>query len=187
MTRMLLGEHPMDLATIFEWFAQESMTAAEQTKVPIEREMWLRLGSLWMAAAQRSRDEQQSTASEVTSSSRRSCNQHCAFAHIHANKLCNPARWPLVRFGQGCGLLAHVQAERSLVFSPDYLAEPLMPDPLPTKDGGVLRTIGDVRASWLHSRRSASGLITGSRSIGYLYTSGCRAVDPAGLRRAVEG
>ena len=41
----------MDLATIFEWFAQESMTAAEQTKVPIEREMWLRLGSLWMAAA----------------------------------------------------------------------------------------------------------------------------------------
>ena len=34
----------MDLATIFEWFAQESMTAAEQTKVPIEREMWLRLG-----------------------------------------------------------------------------------------------------------------------------------------------
>ena len=39
----------MDLATIFEWFAQESMTAAEQTKVPIEREMWLRLGSLWMA------------------------------------------------------------------------------------------------------------------------------------------
>ena len=58
MTRMLLGEHPMDLATIFEWFAQESMTAAEQTKVPIEREMWLRLGSLWMAAAQRSHDEQ---------------------------------------------------------------------------------------------------------------------------------
>ena len=47
----------MDLATIFEWFAQESMTAAEQTKVPIEREMWLRLGSLWMAAAQRSHDE----------------------------------------------------------------------------------------------------------------------------------
>ena len=46
MTRMLLGEHPMDLATIFEWFAQESMTAAEQTKVPIEREMWLRLGWL---------------------------------------------------------------------------------------------------------------------------------------------
>jgi hypothetical protein len=58
MTRMLLGEHPMDLATIFEWFAQESMTAAEQTKVPIEREMWLRLGSLWMAAAQRSHDDQ---------------------------------------------------------------------------------------------------------------------------------
>ena len=52
----------MDLTTIFEWFAQESMTAAEQTKVPIKREMWLRLGSLWMAAAQRSREEQQMAA-----------------------------------------------------------------------------------------------------------------------------
>jgi hypothetical protein len=51
----------MDLATIFEWFAQESMTAAEQTEVPIQREMWLRLGSLWMAAAQRSRGEEQFT------------------------------------------------------------------------------------------------------------------------------
>ena len=54
---MLLGEHAMDLATIFEWFAQESMTAAEQTKVPIERELWLRLALLWRAAAQQSRDE----------------------------------------------------------------------------------------------------------------------------------
>lgn len=27
-----------------------------------------------------------------------------------------------------------------MVFSPDYLAEPLTPDPLPTKDSGVLRT-----------------------------------------------
>jgi len=66
MSRMLLGEHPMDLTTIFEWFAQESMTAAEQTKVPIEREMWLRLGSLWMAAAQRSHDEQQFTSASLT-------------------------------------------------------------------------------------------------------------------------
>jgi hypothetical protein len=34
------------------------------------------------------------------------------------------------------------------VFSPDYLAEPLTPYPLPTKDGGLLRTIGDARAYW---------------------------------------
>jgi hypothetical protein len=34
-------------------------------------------------------------------------------------------------------------------FSPDYLAEPLTPYPLPTKDGGVLRTIGDARAYML--------------------------------------
>jgi hypothetical protein len=36
------------------------------------------------------------------------------------------------------------------VFSPDYLAEPLTPYPLPTKDGGVLRTIGDARAYMLN-------------------------------------
>jgi hypothetical protein len=36
-----------------------------------------------------------------------------------------------------------------MAFSPDYLAEQLMPHPLPTKDGGVLRTIGDVRAYML--------------------------------------
>jgi hypothetical protein len=32
-----------------------------------------------------------------------------------------------------------------LVFSPEHLAERLMPYPLPTTDGGVLRTIGDAR------------------------------------------
>jgi len=35
------------------------------------------------------------------------------------------------------------------VFSPDYLAEPLTPYPLPTKDGGLLRTIGDARVYML--------------------------------------
>ena len=35
------------------------------------------------------------------------------------------------------------------MFSPDYLAEPLTPYSLPTKDGGLLRTIGDVRAYML--------------------------------------
>ena len=36
-----------------------------------------------------------------------------------------------------------------MVFSPDYLAEQLTPYPLPTKDAGVLRTIGDARAYML--------------------------------------
>jgi hypothetical protein len=36
-----------------------------------------------------------------------------------------------------------------MVFSPEYLAEQLTPYPLPTKDGGVLRTIGDARAYML--------------------------------------
>ena len=36
-----------------------------------------------------------------------------------------------------------------MVFSPNHLAQPLTPYPLPTKDGGVLRTIGDARAYML--------------------------------------
>jgi hypothetical protein len=36
-----------------------------------------------------------------------------------------------------------------MAFSHDYLAEQLTPHPLPTRDGGVLRTIGDARAYML--------------------------------------
>ena len=36
-----------------------------------------------------------------------------------------------------------------VVFSPQHLAERLTPYPLPTKDRGVLRTIGDARAYML--------------------------------------
>ena len=36
-----------------------------------------------------------------------------------------------------------------MVFSPNHLAQPLTPYPLPTEDGGVLRTIGDARAYML--------------------------------------
>jgi hypothetical protein len=32
-----------------------------------------------------------------------------------------------------------------VAFSPKYLAEPLTPYPLSTKNGGVLRTVGDAR------------------------------------------
>ena len=33
-----------------------------------------------------------------------------------------------------------------MMLPPEYLAKQLTPYPLPTKDGGVLRTIGDARA-----------------------------------------
>ena len=36
-----------------------------------------------------------------------------------------------------------------MAFSPNYLAERLTPRPLPSKDGGVLCTIGDVRTYML--------------------------------------
>ena len=48
----------MDLASVFDWFAQDSIRAAEQTDEPRQREMWMKLAELWAAAAQRCRDEQ---------------------------------------------------------------------------------------------------------------------------------
>jgi hypothetical protein len=58
LARMLLGEHAMDLAIVFDWFAQDSIRAAEQTNEPRKREIWLKLASQWAAAAQGCRDEQ---------------------------------------------------------------------------------------------------------------------------------
>ena len=47
MARMLLGEHAMDLASVFDWFTQESTSAAEQTDEPRQREIWMKLSELW--------------------------------------------------------------------------------------------------------------------------------------------
>jgi hypothetical protein len=58
LARMLLGEHAMNLASVFDWFAQDSIRAAEQTNEPRKREILLKLASQWAAAAQRCRDEQ---------------------------------------------------------------------------------------------------------------------------------
>jgi len=55
---MLLGEHAMDLPSVFDWFAQDSIRAAAQTDEPRKREILLKLASRWAAAAQRCRDEQ---------------------------------------------------------------------------------------------------------------------------------
>ena len=70
---------------------------------------------------------------------------------------------------------------------PEYLAQKLTPYPLPTKDGGVLRTIGDahahmmappnkrrLRAHWQHTRRLFA-------------TSQCGTVDPSSPPCAVHG
>ena len=48
----------MDLTSVFDWFAQDSIRAAEQTDEPRKREILLKLASQWAAAAQRCRDEQ---------------------------------------------------------------------------------------------------------------------------------
>ena len=47
----------MDIAIIFEWFAQGSMFAAELANEQAQREVWLRLGLLCATAARQSRDE----------------------------------------------------------------------------------------------------------------------------------
>jgi hypothetical protein len=48
----------MDLASVFDWFAQESGRAAEQANEPMQRDMFLRLALMWAAAAQQCRNEQ---------------------------------------------------------------------------------------------------------------------------------
>jgi hypothetical protein len=51
------GLFPMDMAGVFEWFAQESWAAAELTHEQPQREIWLRLTLMWALAALRSREE----------------------------------------------------------------------------------------------------------------------------------
>jgi hypothetical protein len=47
----------MNIANVYDWFARESIHAAEQTDDPRQREILLKLAELWAAAAQKSRDE----------------------------------------------------------------------------------------------------------------------------------
>ena len=75
-----------------------------------------------------------------------------------------------------------------MVFSPNHLAQPLTPYPLPTKDGGVLRTIGDARAymlalpkerEWLDHWKAAYRLLVRGANAAEL--------NPAGSPRPVRG
>jgi hypothetical protein len=47
----------VDIASIFDWFAQDSRRAAEHTDDPKEREILLKPALQWAAAAERSHDE----------------------------------------------------------------------------------------------------------------------------------
>jgi hypothetical protein len=40
----------MDIAIVFEWFAQESVFAAELTHEQPQREIWIRLADMWASA-----------------------------------------------------------------------------------------------------------------------------------------
>ena len=48
--RMIVLEGPMDIASVFEWFAQESINIAEQAREPAQREKFAKLASLWARA-----------------------------------------------------------------------------------------------------------------------------------------
>jgi hypothetical protein len=47
----------MDIASVFDWFARDSMNAAEESDEPRQRETLLKLALQWEAAAQQSRAE----------------------------------------------------------------------------------------------------------------------------------
>jgi hypothetical protein len=51
----------MNIADVYDWFAQESRLAAEQTNEPRQREMLLKLALMWAAAARHTRDEASTT------------------------------------------------------------------------------------------------------------------------------
>jgi hypothetical protein len=44
-------EGPMDIASVFEWFAQESISIAEQAAEPEQREKLAELALLWASVA----------------------------------------------------------------------------------------------------------------------------------------
>ena len=48
----------MTVASLFEWFAQNSKHEAELTDDPKQRETWIKLAEMWVAAAQRSYGEE---------------------------------------------------------------------------------------------------------------------------------
>jgi hypothetical protein len=48
----------MDMASVFEWFAQESIRSAELAHDPRQREIWTRLAVMWASAAARCRHEE---------------------------------------------------------------------------------------------------------------------------------
>jgi hypothetical protein len=45
------GLLPMDIAIVFEWFARESVFAAQLTHQQPQREIWIRLAVKWATAA----------------------------------------------------------------------------------------------------------------------------------------
>jgi hypothetical protein len=52
----------------------------------------------------------------------------------------------VLRLLYASGLGAKASTLKGVMLPSEYLSEKLTPHPLPTKDGGVLRTIGDARA-----------------------------------------
>jgi hypothetical protein len=51
----------MNIASVFDWFARESVRAAEQTNDPKQREIFVKLAVLWEAAARREEQSPRST------------------------------------------------------------------------------------------------------------------------------
>ena len=53
-----MGEDPMNIVRVFDWFARDSAYAAEHTDEPRQRDIWVKLAELWKVAALRSRRDE---------------------------------------------------------------------------------------------------------------------------------
>ena len=63
----------MDIAIVFDWFAQESKDAAERTEDPKQREILLKLALMWAASAERCHNEALATITDDHPRDYRAC------------------------------------------------------------------------------------------------------------------
>ena len=57
----------MNIASIFDWFAQDSRYAAAHADEPRQQDMWMKLAAQWAAAAIRAVETSRDGADEVSS------------------------------------------------------------------------------------------------------------------------
>jgi hypothetical protein len=67
LLRKFMEGSTMNIASIFDWFAQDSRYAAAHADEPRQQDMWMKLADEWAAAAIRAVETSRDGADEVSS------------------------------------------------------------------------------------------------------------------------